>query len=185
MEKIFNLLKNKDVPITNLKKFSFFIVGVVIISLILIFNPLFSKLGPIIIAIFFIFSISLIWIMAGYVVFKSLLTASIGLTFIIFIGQSYCAPNVVHSANDSLKIIIGFGFLYVVINFLQNLYKELFGDKNLKEELKNMGIIAILKKANKNKHSWSTLIIYALFISLFIWQIYRVINPIFNSLCIY
>ena len=180
-----DLLKNKGVNKSDLRKFLLFIIGIIIVSSVLIFTPFFSKIGPIVFIISFSILFSVLWFVAGYAVFRSLLVASIGLSFIIFIGQSYCAPNVAHVANDSLKTLIGFGIIYTCAQFCRNLYCELFGYKKSKEEWKQKGIIEIFKEANQGKHSWLILVIYIPLVSLFIWQIYRVIVPIINSLCVY
>jgi len=182
---IFSLLKSKGVNNTDLKKFFGFIAGVVVFSVILIFTPFFSTIGPVVIMIIFGIFFIIMWFMAGFVVFRSLLVASVGLSLIIFIGQAYCAPDVAHIANDSLKTLIGFGFIYVITQFFMNLYRELFGDKNSDSESKRKGTIIILKEINQGKHSWFILIIFILLISLFVWQIYRVITPIIQGLCIY
>jgi len=46
-------------------------------------------------------------------------------------------------------------------------------------------IFILFKEANSNKHSWFILLIYGLWVSLFVWQIYSVINPIIHGLCVY
>ena len=179
------LLKNKGMTRVDAKKFLLLVLGVGIASVLLIKIPFFSTVAPIfIIAVFGLFLL-ILWGVAGFVVFRSLLVASVGLSLIIFIGQSYCAPGVARVADDSLKILIGFGFIYTIAQFCRNLYRELFGDKKADEDWKRKGTIAVFKEMNEGKHSWLILVTYGLLVSMFVWQIYRVIVPIVDSLCVY
>jgi len=170
----------------DIKPFLFFVAGVAITSVIFITAPFFSTVGPVILIVIFGIFFSILWFVAGYVVFRSLLAASVGLSLIIFIGQSYCAlPAAKQVANSSLQALIGFGFIFVVAQFGRSLYRELFGDMYAKEKWKQKGIVGVFKEANQNKHSWFVLVTYGLLVSLFIWQIYSVINPIVGGLCVY
>lgn len=81
--------------------------------------------------------------------------------------------------------LLGIGFIYVVVQFVWSLFKELFGDKEAKEEWRRKGTIAVFKEANGNKHSWLVLVVYGLFVALFVSQIYNVIYPIIHGLCVY
>ena len=82
-------------------------------------------------------------------------------------------------------ILVGFGFIYVVTQFIRSLFRELFGDKRIEDGWKRKGMIGIFKEINHGKHSWMVLVIYGLLVSLFVWQIYNVINPIIHNLCVY
>ena len=186
MEQIFKLLEKVGVERTDVKPFVVFVLGVAIATIVLVATPFFATIGPVVLIVLFGIIFSLLWFMAGYVVFRSLLIASVGLGFIIFVGQAYCdLPLSQHVADDSLMTLIGFGFIYVVAQFCRSLYRELFGDREAKEEWRQKGIINLFKEANRNKHSWTILVIYGLLISLFVWQIYTVIKPIIDGLCIY
>lgn len=187
MRKIFsNLLKRINLDKKNIKPFLIFLVVAIVLFVLFVATPFLSTIGPILFTIIFGFFLLFISVIAGYAVFRSLLAASIGLSLIIFIGQSYCSlPINEQVANTSLVTLISIGFIYVSVQFIYSLYKELFGDKEAKEEWRRNGIITLFKEANSNKHSWFALFIYALFIALFISQIYSVINPIIHGLCVY
>jgi len=186
MNKLIRLLEKFGIEKKNLKQFLIFVVGIFIALIILINTHFFSTIGPIILVVLFGIFFTFLWFVAGYAVFRSLLVASVGLSFIIFIGQSYCAlPINDQVADSSLMTLIGFGFIYVITQFGRSLYKELFGDRQAKEEWRQKGIVKLFKEANHNKHSWFILLIYGLWISLFVWQIYSVINPVIHGLCVY
>lgn len=170
----------------NIKPFLIFLIGVIVLSIILITTPFFTTIGPVVLVVVFSIFLLILWAIAGYTVFRSLLATSVGLSLIIFIGQSYCAlPISEQIANASLMTLMGFGFIYVMAQFARSLYKELFGDKQAREEWRKKGLITIFKEINQNKHSWLILITYGLLVSLFLWQIYSVINPIIHGLCVY
>lgn len=170
----------------NQKTFLFFLTAVALATFFLINTQFLSAVTPVMFVVVFGIFFSALWFVAGYSVFRSLLVASVGLSFILFIGQSYCAlPEVDRVANDSLMTLVGFGFIYIGVQFVRSLYKELFGDKQAKEEWRQKGMIPLFKEMNGNKHSWLVLFTYGALISLFIWQIYSVINPIINGLCVY
>jgi hypothetical protein len=183
IEKIKNYLKTTGVKEGDFVKFSFLVVSIAVIVSVLLFTSVGTKIGPTIALVLFAILFIILWIIAGLVVFRSLVAASIGLSLIIYINQSYCEPNVVHSANESLRILTSFGLIYVVAQFCINLYKELFGDKKSDDDLKRKGTIAVFKEINNGKHSWLVLVIYIPLISIFVWQVYLVINPIMLSFC--
>ncbi len=170
----------------NQKTFLIFLMAVALATFFLINTQFLSAVTPVMFVVVFGIFFSALWFVAGYSVFRSLLVASVGLSFILFIGQSYCGlPEVDRVANDSLMTLVGFGFIYIGVQFVRSLYKELFGDKQAKEEWRQKGMIPLFKEMNGNKHSWLVLLTYGALISLFIWQIYSVINPIINGLCVY
>ncbi|HEU0080611.1 MAG TPA: hypothetical protein VFQ72_01110 [Candidatus Paceibacterota bacterium] len=181
-----NFLQKIGIERGNLKPFSLFVLGIILVTTAFTVTPFFATIGPAILIIVFGVFFSILWFVAGYAVFRSLLVASVGLSFIIFIGQSYCdLPIDERVADSALMTLIGFGFIYVTAQFGKSLYKELFGDKDAKEDWKQKGMIGVLKEINQNKHSWLALITYGLLISLFIWQVNSVIRPIINGLCVY
>jgi 4-hydroxybenzoate polyprenyltransferase len=189
LSKIYNLYLNvkqmasdRGIKKADIKKF--LLVALFVLAFIIVFNQFPSLSGIVAITLFGILFMVL-WFLAGYTVFRSLLVASVSLSFIIFIGQSYCSTDVVHSTNDSVKALIGFGFIYTLAQFLKNLYKELFGDAEAKEKWRQKGIISIMKEINEGKHSWLVLTVYILLIALFMSQIYQVVNPIIKGLCVY
>lgn len=169
-----------------LNQFIVFLILVSIVIFFLIQSEILSIVGPVVFIVVFGIFFTILWFAAGYIVFRSLLVASVGLSFIIFIGQSYCAlPLEGRTANNSLMILIGVGFIYVLAQFVRSLYKELFGDKDAKEEWKHKGMIPLFKEINKGKHNWFVVITYGALVSLFVWQIYNVVNPIIYGLCVY
>lgn len=180
-----SFLEKMDIERKNLRTFLIFLLAVVIATFLLVSTQFLSAVTPILFVVVFGTLFSVLWFVAGYAVFRSLLVASVGLSFIIFIGQSYCAPEVAKVANDSVMTLIGFGFLYVVTQFVRSLYKELFGDKQAKEEWRQKGMIPLFKEINGGKHSWLVLVTYGALVSLFVWQVYSVIKPIIDGLCVY
>jgi hypothetical protein len=186
MSKIREFFEKTGIERKNQKTFLLFLVAVALATFFLINTQFLSAVTPVMFVVVFGIFFSALWFVAGYSVFRSLLVASVGLSFILFIGQSYCAlPEVDRVANDSLMTLVGFGFIYIGVQFVQSLYKELFGDKQAKEEWRQKGMIPLFKEMNGNKHSWLVLLTYGALISLFIWQIYSVIKPIIDGLCIY
>lgn len=136
---------------------------------------------------FFLLSVIfvILWILAGILVFRSLITASVGLSFIIFLGQSYCSSSVLKTANDSLKVLISFGLAYVSVQFLFNLYKDLLGDKKSPEEWRQSGVLNLMMEPELKASSWIFVSSYLILLALFISQVYSVVSPIIKALCIY
>lgn len=180
--KIKDALASRGMDRVYIKKF--LIVSVGVITAAVIFSRI-PSLTYIVAIILFGILFTVLWFFAGYAVFRSLLVASVSLSFIIFIGQSYCSNEVVHTANDSVMAVIGFGFIYTIAQFFRNLYKELFGDTEAKEKWRQKGIIPTMKDINNGKHSKLALSLYVLLVGLFISQIYQAVNPIIKGLCIY
>ncbi|MFA6158351.1 MAG: hypothetical protein WC763_01870 [Candidatus Paceibacterota bacterium] len=187
MKFIKNLLSEKiRANKKNLKTFSVFVLCVAAVSTFMIATPFFTAIGPTVFLIVFGTFFSILWFMAGYAVFRSLLAASVGLSLIIYIGQSYCdLPEAARTVNDSVTTLIGIGWLYVIAQFGRSMFRELFGDEHAKEEWRRKGIVNVFKEANQGRHSWLALVTYGLGASLIIWQVYSVINPIIDGLCVY
>lgn len=186
METLHKFLERVGVDRKNIRPFIIFVIGVTVVSVIFITTPLFATIGPTVLIIVLGIFVTTLWFVAGYTVFRSFLVAGVGLSLIIFIGQSYCAlPISKQVANTSLMTLMGFGFIYVVAQFGRSLYRELFGDKQAREEWRKKGLVTVFKEINNNKHSWLILITYGLLVSLFVWQIYSVIYPIIHGLCVY
>jgi hypothetical protein len=183
---LIKILEKVGVERKHIKPFLIFLAGITAASVFLIATPFFSTIGPVVLTVLFGFIFCLLWFVAGYVVFRSLLTASVGLSLIIFIGQSYCQLSLDKQvADDQLMTLIGFGFIYVIAQFGRSLFKEIFGDKQAKEEWRQKGMIAVFKEINQDKHSWLVLVIYGALVSLFVWQVFSVIDPIIHNLCVY
>lgn len=186
MNKITEFFEKIGIEKKNQKTFLIFLVAVTLATFFLVNTQFLSAVTPVMFVVVFGIFFSILWFTAGYTIFRSLLVASVGLSFILFIGQSYCAlPEIDRVANGSLMTLVGFGFIYVGVQFIRSLYKELFGDKQSKEEWRQKGMIPLFKEINNNKHSWVVLLTYGALVSLFIWQIYSVIKPIIDGLCVY
>lgn len=113
---------------------------------------------------------------AGKVVFKALFVVSAGLSLMIFLAQSYCdLPVSAHTADSALKFLFGFGLVYIGYLFLESLQVELAGGfKELKDPNGDEKLLA-----------WVAMILFTAFIAFFVWELYRVMNPLVSNLCIY
>ena len=170
-----NYLKSREIKKENLIPFIvFLLIMLAVFVSVKVFGLEFAKVAPIPVIILFSILCMIIWGLAGLAVFRSLFVVSASLSLIIFLAQSYCqSPAYLHTADNSLKSLLGFGILYVGFIFFRSLYKE------LKESLNKF------KDANSGKRSWFVVVLFALFVALFLVQLYQVINPILMGLCVY
>ncbi len=107
-------------------------------------------------------------------VMKSLFEVAAGLSLVIFLSQTYCAlPIKDISGITALKSLVTIGILYIIFNFFNILYKEL---KKYQSKLEG-------KNEKKEEVVISTM--FLVFVCLFIWEIYLVVNPIIMNLCVY
>jgi hypothetical protein len=114
-------------------------------------------------------------IMAGFTVMKALIEVAAGLSLLIFLAQSYCSSGYTNSAgNDSLKSVLAMGLLYMSFHFFQKLYESL--TDNLKK---------IRGKEGGRVEKTIVIALYIIFTGLFLWEIYRIIDPIVRGLCVY
>ncbi|HUC31215.1 MAG TPA: hypothetical protein VMR99_00805 [Candidatus Paceibacterota bacterium] len=122
------------------------------------------------------FTLLVIAILASFAIMGSLLEVAAGLSLLIFLSQSYCAiPTHTSAGDDALKSLVSVGLLYIAFYFFRSLYTSL------------RGYLQKLQERDK-KRSWektTTIVLYIIFIFLFVWEIYLVIKPIVNGLCIY
>jgi len=110
---------------------------------------------------------------AGFVVLKSLFLVAAELSLLIFLAQSYCsAPQRSAASNSALKSLLAVGFLYIVFSFAHSLYKA------LKENYQ------MVKREKLSIEKISSVFFYPMFIGLFVWEIYLVMQPIILALCI-
>jgi hypothetical protein len=185
--KLQDLSKKLGLPLKNLAIFLAFL-GFILIPIIVanIFhinlNRLILTIDLVLLAI-----LSLIaWSMAGLAVFRSLFVVGAGLSLLIFIADSYCKVSLpLQTGNQALDSIIRFGLLYLVLQFISVLYKELFGDKDAKSEMRQKGAIKVIKEVGRGIYYWVFLVLYAMFIGVFLDQFYNVVKPIILNLCIY
>jgi len=137
---------------------------------------------PILIVAFLIL-IGIVGFLAALAVVRSLFLVGASLSLIIFLAQSYCnVPTSARIADSQLHSVLGLGLFYILFIFARSLYQEAFGDK---EDKKFKGHVVILREANNNKKSWFLLFLYALFVSLFLIELYQIISPIISNLCVY
>ena len=143
------------------------------------FALIFSVLGLTLITLF-------TWSLAALAVFRSLMVIGAGLSLILFIAQSYCGLDIADRvADDSLRSLIGITVLFIGVTFVARLYRELFGDPNAKREFDKLGALKVFRDANKGKDSILLLVLYASFMGLILGQLFQVLYPIFNNLCVY
>ncbi|MFC1789646.1 hypothetical protein ACFLYY_01570 [Patescibacteria group bacterium] len=127
------------------------------------------------IGILLLILISIIMIIAGFTVLKSLFKVAAGLSLIIFLAQSYCVVpiNLRGSINDdALRTLLLVAFLYILFIFLKDLKETLKGHYNTVKDEK-----------------WSSVKIfdvslYLTFVILFIREVFLVMQPIVLNLCI-
>lgn len=176
MGRIFNWV---NIPKEKRIEFLFFLVFAFSLPLISIYFP---KVNSVLFVVLFSVIFFFTWVMAGIAIFRSLLVSSAILSIVIFLAQSYCnLPTNLHSADDALKSIFGFGMIYSVSVFMIALYKEMMGDE--KKEKKSH--LTIFKEINEGKISWIILCLYVLSMAIFISQIYQVMRVLINNMCIY
>lgn len=172
IEEIKRVINFKRRDITTFVLF-IFLVALVFIC-ITYFKEYLVTVGYMILLIELVILVIVTWAFAGHAVMKSLFLVGASLSLIIFLAQSYCeAPNLTQSGNDSLKILIAFGFLYIAFDFLRSLYQEIIIRSKT------------FKHTNDGKRPWLFLIPFALFVGIFVWQIVQVLLPILKNLCIY
>jgi hypothetical protein len=138
------------------------------------FKDTFQTIGYTLLFIELAILITVAWAFAGHAVMKSLFLIGASLSLIIFISQSYCAaPDLTQSGNDALKTLLAFSIIYLGFDFFRSLFKEVtIHTKRMKE-------------ANDGKNPWIFFVPFALFVGIFLWQLYQVMLPIFSHLCIY
>jgi hypothetical protein len=151
----------------------------VIATAMVFFAQMFPHLGITLFVVVFAIFFLVAWTMAGIAIYRSLIAASVGLSFILFIAQSYCLSTAPHSGDDSLKVLLVFGLIYVFTIFVKTLWRELFGHKEQKGSVKKF------KELYGGRHSWLLLTLYGVSIGLFFLQLYQVMKPIVFGLCIY
>ena len=123
------------------------------------------------------FTLLAIAILAGFAIMESLLEIAVGLSLLIFLAQSYCAtvPTYLSGGDDALKSLVAVGLLYIAFYFFRSLYKSL------------KGYLQKLQEGDGEK-SWqktTVIVLYLMFIFFFVWDIYSVMSPIINGLCVY
>src|SRR5690606_15868005 len=109
-----------------------------------------------------------------------------GLSLLLYIAQEYCALSIQERlADESLQSLIGIGIIFILAIFVFRLYKELFGDEEAKNEFNKKGALKVFRESNQGKDPVLILLLYATFIGLILSQLFQVLYPIFNNLCVY
>lgn len=163
----------------NVKKNALSVAAAALIAALAFAGAYFSSVSYlgfawIIIGTLLTIAITIMAIIAGFVVVKSLFLIAAELSLLIFLAQSYCAaPLRTSASDDALRSLIFLGLVYVVIAFLQSLYG------NLKDSYKKM-----------TGKPWSfrrvvAAALFFIFTVVFLWEIYLVMKPIILGLCVY
>lgn len=170
-ESIKEITNNKE----KLIQFSIFLVLSTLVFVgMTFFKDAFQTIGSTVLLIELIVLTLVAWAFAGHAVMKSLFLVGASLSLIIFLAQSYCdSSNLTQSGNDALKTLLAFSIIYLGFDFFRSLYKE------VTSHTKRM------KEVNKGKNPWFFLVPFALFVGIFLWQLYQVMFPILSSLCVY
>jgi hypothetical protein len=126
------------------------------------------------------------WLMATFAVFRSLLIVGAGLSLLLFISIEYCrVPIEMRIADEALINLINLGIIFLGFVFITSLFKELFGNQKSDNPLDQKGALQIFKEINQGRHSWLLLSLYAISLGIILGQLFQVLYPIFNNLCIY
>lgn len=152
----------------------FIVIAIVVFVTATVFNQYLSKIIYVVLGIELMLIALVAWIVAGHAVMKSLFWVGVKLSLIIFLAKAYCdVPGNARTGNDALKLLIGFGLLYITFDFFRALYKEVISCSKT------------LRQIDDSRRQWLFLVPFAIFIGMFLWQIYQVIEPIIKNLCVY
>jgi len=167
--------------------FVLYLVAVVVTTFAFIYwEQQVSTITFVLFVIALIFLSAFTMLMAIVAIFRSLFVVAAGLSLILFIAQSYCGLAIEDQvSNDALKSLINMGLVFVGGLFILRLYRELFGDPEAKREFDKIGALQTFRDINKGKHSYLLLFLYASFMGLILGQLFQVLYPIFNNLCVY
>jgi hypothetical protein len=154
------------------------VVSVTIVAFLLLGYKFISNhfIGALWIGVAFPIAVSLLVLMirAGFAVLESLFLVSAELSLLIFLSQSYCNIPIRSVASDlALRNLLIIGMMYMIL--------KSFG--SLRGALKSN--FANIKKRKRLMHEIVVMASFLLFTVLMIWQIYMVMNPIINNLCIF
>lgn len=149
----------------------FIVIGFVHILRNLLGEESFNNITLLLYIIIIGITLLIIVIKAGFTVLKSLFFMAAEISLLIFLSQSYCAVNRTALSDSALKNLLIIGLLYIIINFLHSLWKKMH------EEYKS-------SKGDKSWENIAFIITFIAFVIFFIWQIYLVIDPIIQNLCI-
>lgn len=173
-----NKIKNYFTNLTKrqVARFAVFLVAAVFAYFMAKYGEQMSRIGYVVLFIELGVVVLITWGLAGHTVMKTLFAVSVGLSLLIYLAQSYCdVPITMRTVGGdaALMSLVGFGILYVGIEFLKTLRRE------ISERLKQ------LTEMNNKKRPWFIVVPYGLFTGIFAWQVGQVLMPIINSLCVY
>lgn len=117
-----------------------------------------------------------VMIIAGFTVLGAFIHASVGLTLLIFLGQTYCdLPEEAKSDTgmSALSLLMVVGLLYIFYEFGHKFIKL------CKKHSRRLG-----RGEWKTIDGILTIVLFSLCVALFAWAIYQVVNPIVRDLCI-
>jgi len=116
----------------------------------------------------------IVMLIAGFAVFRSIVKASAGFTILIFLAQTYCSlESQTPEGVQALTLLWSTGSLYILFEFAKEFQEA------CKENLSKLG---------DDKKRWEGKLMIALFILfavVYMVVLYKVLNPIIQSLCIY
>ncbi|MFA6430454.1 MAG: hypothetical protein WC229_00990 [Candidatus Paceibacterota bacterium] len=169
--------KGKEIDITKRQLVAFVVLVFIIlvpVGLSILFKFSLASASPILIitllSILFLFT----WVFAGMIILEALFLVGGELTLMIFLAQSYCeVKNRTQVSDNALMTLFGFSLFYLGISFLKSLYRGFIKSLKTFEDKKT------------GKTPWLVIVMFGLSIGIFIWQLYEVINPIINDLCVY
>lgn len=140
----------------------------------LLLGSRFTEAMWIITAVMMAIVLSVVMVLAGFAVLKSLSLVAAELSLLIFLAQSYCGvPGRSPEGDEALKALLVIGLLYTVVQFshalaasLKQRYTTVRGERWSREK-----IVAVAS--------------YLIFTALFIRVIYLVMSPIVMNLCVF
>jgi hypothetical protein len=117
----------------------------------------------------------IIMVIAGFATLKSLFFVAAELSLLIFLSQSYCdISNRSIVSDNALKTFVVVGLLYIIFNFFHSLYKTV--KKYYKKSI---------EKNTSLKERIFGVIVFLIFTTFFMVQIYLIVNPIILNICVY
>lgn len=111
----------------------------------------------------------IIWVWAGFVIMDSLVVVAAELSLLIYLAQSYCdVSNRSTDSDNALKSLLYVGIIYIIVRFFGTLFKK-------------------IKEDNGGKLLEDKIIttIFIFITGLLLWQMYLIMNPITNNLCVF
>lgn len=118
--------------------------------------------------------LAIIMFFTGFIVLKSLFLIAAELSLLIFIAQNYCVSSLRTELSDgALKSLLILGLIYIVVLFFH------FFHKVLKEKYK------VIEKEKWSKEKIFFVIFSLIFMTVFIVQVYLIMQPIILDLCVF